>query len=243
MTASTGHVAAVLVFMSSGVVGVAQAPREVNPCVRAAGASDPSLPLTITVPGAGVRLIPRDEGPQRPDFVDFRQTLSMAAGRRDVAAVLAAVHPTARVAFDGSAGPDAFKKLHIDSPDEDFWSDFAAILSMGGRFRTPDEFDAPYVFAFWPEDLDPFECLAVTGAGVRLRERPTTQSRVLASLTYDIVQRAREDDPTPGWQRVRNADARAGFIASRYLRSPVDHRAMFSFQGGRWWLMAYLAGD
>jgi len=40
-----------------------------------------------------------------------------------------------------------------------------------------------------------------------------------------------------------NRTALIGFVASRYVRSPVDHRAIFSFRDGRWWLMAYVAGD
>ena len=45
------------------------------------------------------------------------------------------------------------------------------------------------------------------------------------------------------WKRVQLADGRTGYMASRYVRSPIEHRALFEFENGRWWLMAYVAGD
>ena len=179
----------------------------------------------------------------RPDFVEFRRVLLQAAVRKDLAAVLAVVHPQARVSFDGSGGPAAFKRLHVDDPDEDFWTDFPVILRMGGRFRTPTEFDAPYTFADWPDGVESFECLAVIGTGVRLREKPTTRSRPLTVLGYDIVQQLIDAAPVAGWEHVATADGLRGYVSTRYLRSPIDHRAMFEHQDGRWWLMAYVAGD
>ena len=193
-------------------------------------------------PVAG-RLRPRDEAPLRVDFVAFRRRLLDAVERKDSRAVLSAVHPQARVSFDGAAGPEAFTTHHMNNPEEDFWSEFAVVLRSGGRFRTPTAFDAPYVFADWPDSADGFECLAVTGTGVRLRQQPTTQSPVTATLSYDIVQRVLESQPVSGWQGVMTAGGRRGFIASQYLRSPIDHRATFAYADGQWWLMAYLAGD
>ena len=212
----------------------AQAPgRNASPCV----------PPSPSSPARSQRLMPRDEASTRPDFVEFRRVLLQAATRKDTAAVLASVHPDARVSFGDSGGPAAFKSLHIDDPDEDFWTEFPAILRMGGRFRTPTEFDAPYTFADWPDGVESFECLAVIGTGVRLREKPTTQSRPLAVLSYDIVQHLIDERPVAGWEHVATADGVRGFVSSRYLRSPIDHRAMFAYQDDRWWLMAYLAGD
>lgn len=217
-------------------------------CLLACAASAQPAPAGdhLCVPAAGrsaARLPPSDEGPRRADLVRFRQDLLDATRRKDVAAVLAAVHPEARVSFDGAGGPAAFKSYHIDNPDEDFWADFAAVLRMGGRFRTPDDFDTPYTFANWPDGADGFECLAVIGTNVRLREQPTTQSRVLAVLNYDLVQRVLDNTPTQGWAQVTTVGGHTGFVASRYLRSPIDHRALLEFRDGRWWLMAYISGD
>jgi len=210
----------------------AQSPDASRPCV---GRSSATARLTP-------RVVPRDEGPQRPDFVAFRSMLLQAVRRRDVDAVLGVVDPRIRVSFDGAAGPEAFKEYHVNNPEEDFWAHFVAILNMGGRFRTPDDFDAPYVFSDWPDGLDGFECLAVTGRGVRLREAPAATAPVLGRLDYEIVQRSL-DPPTAGWQRVETADRRQGFVALRYLRSPIDYRASFRREGNRWRLVLYIAGD
>ena len=235
MTRARSDVIAVAALVAGAVATLgAQAPaRNVRPCV----------PPSASSPLRSPRLLPSDAGSTRPDFVEFRRELLQAATRKDTAAVLAVVHPEARVSFDGSGGPTAFKSLHIDDPDEDFWTEFPAILRMGGRFRTPTEFDAPYTFANWPDGVESFECLAVIGTGVRLRQNPTTRSRPLAVLSYDIVQQLIDDAPVAGWEHVVTADGVRGFVSSRYLRSPIDHRAMFAYQDGRWWLMAYLAGD
>ena len=50
-------------------------------------------------------------------------------------------------------------------------------------------------------------------------------------------------EANPDWERVQLADGRVGFIAARYLRSPVDLRAFFEFKDGRWWLTTYVAGE
>ena len=230
----SGSIAVATLVASAIVTLGAQAPgRNARPCV----------PPSSSSPLRSPQLMPSDAGSKRPDFVEFRRALLQAATRKDTAAVLAVVHPQARVSFDGSGGPAAFKSLHIDDPVDDFWTEFPAILRMGGRFRTPTEFDAPYTFANWPEGVESFECLAVIGTGVRLREKATTRSRPLAVLNFDIVQHLIDGAPVAGWEHVATADGVRGFVSSRYLRSPIDHRAMFAYQDGRWWLMAYLAGD
>jgi hypothetical protein len=201
-----------------------------NPCVKAGVASTPTLR-------------PVDEAPRRPDFLEFRRRLQDAVARRDQAAVLASVHPNVRISFGGSGGIDAFRKGVVENRDEDFWGDFATILRLGGRFRMENAFDAPYTFSAWPNDLDAFECLAVIGRSVRLRTAASLNARVMTALDFAIVRALPEQGVIQGWRRVQLSDGRIGFIASRYVRGPIDRRALFEFENGRWWLMAYVAGD
>ena len=188
-------------------------------------------------------LKPLDEASRRSDFVEFRSRLQGAVMRRDQGALLASVHPNVRTSFGDSGGLQAFKKEHIDSTEEDFWQEFATILRLGGRFRMADAFDAPYTFSAWPDDLDSFECAAVIGSRVRVRTSPGLGQNIITHLDYAIVQVVDGGTRTTGWTRVRLANGRTGYIASQYVRRPVDHRALFQFEKGRWWLVAYVAGD
>jgi hypothetical protein len=209
---------------------VAQPRPGVNPCVT---------------PGSRVApvLRPVDEGSRRADFVEFRRRLQEAVARKDEAAVLAAVDPGVRISFGDSGGAQAFKTAVIENRDEDFWLEFATILRLGGGFRTKDDFDAPYTFSAWPENLDSFECLAITGSRVRVRAAPGVDGRIVTQLDYAIVRANRAKVETPGWIGVRLPDGQTGFVSSQYIRSPIDRRALFQFHDGRWWLMAYVAGD
>jgi hypothetical protein len=206
-------------------------------------AAQPSPRPCVSRSGKAPKVLFRDDGAGRPDFNEFRRRLRDATSRRDIAAVTAILHPQIQVDFGGSSGPDAFKETHVNNPDEDFWTEFADILAMGGRFDGPDIFAAPYAFTEFPENVDSFECLVVVGNDIRVRERPSADARVLARLDRDVVQASSDDNPVPGWRRVETADGVIGFVASRYLRSPIDHRAIFGFRGGRWLLMVYVAGD
>ena len=187
-------------------------------------------------------LRPVDEASRRSDFLEFRRHLQDIVARRDERALLSSVHPGVRISFGDGGGIAAFRKQVVASRDEDFWREFATILRLGGRFRMQNAFDAPYTFAAWPTDLDAFECLAVIGTRVRVRATPGLSGRILTALDFAIV-RARPDRAGAGWRHVELADGGTGYVASQYVRSPIDHRALFEFEKGRWWLMAYIAGD
>ncbi len=187
-------------------------------------------------------LRPVDEASRRSDFVEFRHRLQDAIARKDEAAILAVVDPGVRVSFGDSGGKQSFKTSVIANRDEDFWREFDTILRLGGRFRESDAFDAPYTYSAWPDDFDSFECLAITGKRVRVRASPTLDARIITQLDYAIV-RANPARNVTGWRGVQLPDGRTGFVSSPYIRSPIDRRALFQFHDGRWWLMAYVAGD
>jgi hypothetical protein len=188
-------------------------------------------------------LRPVDEASRRPDFLEFRRRLADVVARRDERALLMSVHSNVRITFGDSGGIDAFLKQVVRSRTGDFWGKFAAILRLGGRFRMENAFDAPYTFAAWPDDLDAFECLAVIGSRVRVRAAPNLKAQVVRVLDFAIVLALAPEDNGEGWRPVQLAEGSMGYIASRYVRSPIDHRALFEFENGRWWLMAYVAGD
>lgn len=208
-------------------------------------------PADACVPGAAPGpstvepiLRPVDEASRRPDFAVFRRRLQDDVARRDEAALLAIVHPNVRTSFGDGGGIEAFRKEHLENKESGFWEEFATILRLGGRFRGNDAFDAPYTFSAWPGNLDSFECLAVIGSRVRVRAAPGLNARILTALDFAIVRALPGGGAeTPGWRRVQLADGRTGYMASRYVRSPIAHRALFGFEDGRWRLMAYVAGD
>jgi hypothetical protein len=160
--------------------------------------------------------------------------------RGDEAALLAAADPGIRTSFGGDDGLATFR-AKLRDPQGTLWADLGAALALGGRFQSPDSFAAPYVFAAWPSRLDSFECAAVVGDRVRVRASADPGSAVVGDVSYEIVQ------VLPAYQarvtQVRLANGRSGFIASSFVRSPVDYRAIFQKAGGRWRLRAFVAGD
>jgi hypothetical protein len=189
-------------------------------------------------------LRPVDEAPKRADFFTFRAHLQMAVARRDVDAVLGIVHPTIRTSFGPDNGLAAFKAMwRLGAPDSDLWQELGAVLALGGSFEGEDAFVAPYVFSKWPDDLDSSEYVAVIGDNVAVRTRPTVSAARLSSVSFAILRTRGDSNEPEGWSAVQLDDGRKGFIASRYVRSPIDHRAYFAFVDGRWLMTAFIAGD
>jgi hypothetical protein len=65
----------------------------------------------------------------------------------------------------------------------------------------------------------------------------------LTSLDYGIVEAGAAQPEDESWRAVRLPDGRAGFVDRRYLRSPIDYRAIFARIDGRWQMTLFLAGD
>ena len=185
-----------------------------------------------------------DEGLRDPDFVAFRTGLRQTIERRDVPALLRAVHPDIKNTFGDDNGIDAFKRLwRLDRADSKVWSELGAVLALGGTFQDPDQFVAPYVYAKWPETMDAFEHVALTGSNVRVRGAPSTNARILMAESYAILRLKSPGSTSESWTAVVLPDGRAGYVASRLARSPIDYRASFARTDGRWRMTMFVAGD
>jgi hypothetical protein len=203
-------------------------------------AARPAAPSPCGAPRT-VRLLPVDQAATQSDFFTFRARLQAAVARRDEAALLAAADPGIRTSFGDDDGLATFR-TKLRDPQGTLWADLGAALALGGEFQSPDSFAAPYVFAAWPSSLDSFECAAVVGDRVRVRASADPGSAVVGNVSYEIVQvlSAQQDGAST---EVRLANGRSGFIASSFVRSPVDYRAIFHKAGGQWRLRAFVAGD
>jgi hypothetical protein len=201
------------------------------------------------------RLPPVDEADKDPSFKAFRDALIDAVKRKDTQFVLSVVARDIVSDFGGGNGIDNFKsKWRLGKIGESkLWVELDAVLSMGGSFRVDEgkkTFWAPYVYSTWPDDFDCGEdaqCYAVTGDHVNARREPGSTAPIVASLSYDIVKSRIEDTEskkTPeGWTRVIVPGGAAGYVATRFLRSPGDYRAGFANVKGKWLMTTFVAGD
>lgn len=195
------------------------------------------------------QLFPVDDGSKDTSFLQFRERLLKALKERDVNFVISVLDPAIRCSLGGGdGGPQEFRdywKLQAPGTSE-LWRELTTVLSMGGKLDRLDDhlqFTAPYTFSHYPQHFDAFESLAIIRPRVNLRARPNLTSPVVTALDYDVVHTVDNWRPEVVWTRVRTPEGRTGYVMSRYLRSAIDYRAMFSNAGGRWRMTMLIAGD
>ncbi len=219
-----------LAAVSAGVVPAAQAV---------------SADIAPAAPRQEARVLPVDEAPEDPEFFAFRAALQRALAGRDTAALLAIVDPEIKLSFGGSWGLADFRaEWRPSDPDSPIWTELAAVLALGGRFRGEGRFVAPYTFTDSPDEVDPFAALIVIDASAPARAAPDPEAEPLVVLSFDVVRREWDPPATlDGWTAIRLADDRLAFIRSSSVRSPIDYRAFFERRDGRWRMTIFIAGD
>ena len=197
-------------------------------------------------------LEPVDEAAQDPSFIVFRARLLEAAAARDTAFVLSILDPDAKISFGAENGIDGFRLVWLTGmrPEgEDLWTTLTRTVALGSVYDAElPHFDAPYVsvpyvFDAWPDSIDAFEHLAVIGENVRVRAAPSLDSETITALSYSIVPTIYAPDLDPAWRRITLSDGRTGYVAARYLRSPIDYRIGFLKSDGQWRIRLFVAGD
>jgi hypothetical protein len=209
--------------------------------------------LTHTATAKARKLYPVDEGARDASFKAFRNRLIEAVKQRNTRFVLTILHPKIHLSFGGHYGVKDFLEMwKPDSPDSEVWKELSTILSLGGTFSTSDGkrmFWAPYTFSTFPDDLDAFEYAPIVGENVRVRLQPNATAGIVTSLSYDIVKATflisddNRKDNIPGWVKVVAPNGRNGYVASRYIRSPIDYRLGFERIRSKWLITAFIGGD
>ena len=190
---------------------------------------------------------PVDEGPQDPSFLAFRKKLVVAVAAKDTAYLMSITSPAISVGFGGEPNTaEGFaKEWKIDSPNSEFWDVFGKVLSLGGAFQTfpgQRQFCAPYVTGAWPADVDSFAYAAIVSSGVPLHVRPDQDAQILGELSFNLV-KIEEWTSDRTWAKVTTDNRVTGYVSGKYVRTPIDYRAIFQQIQGKWQLTAFVAGD
>jgi len=201
-------------------------------------------------PAQSRRLLPVDDGVRDPSWRAFRARLLEALKAHDIEFVLGVLDPKIANSFgEDTGGVDKFTQTWgLERPDTSaLWKELTDVLTLGGTFRAPGDFCAPYVFTSFPDDLDAFEHAVITREHARLYARPDARSRIVAQLSYDIVRvdRTGEVKDAAGhvWEHVITLPGQAGYVRTGDVRSPLDYRACFKRTRDGWRMTTLAAGD
>lgn len=202
---------------------------------------------------------PVDEAALDTAFFVFRESLIENVKNKDLINFLSKAKESMKVSFgDPLEGPAGFVELWgLDSPSKiaasEVWGHLETILHLGGQFSSDKKmFMAPYVYSAFPDQYDAFEHGAIVGTGVRMRTHPSLNSKIVKSLSYDIVKIVEVvhdkletiGGETHPWVKVQLPDTDiTGFVYGKYLRSPIDYRIGFEQVGTEWQISFFVAGD
>lgn len=201
------------------------------------------------------KLYPVDAGQTDTSFFVFRENLLRIIEQRNEFKLLEAVAQNVASDAPGENTLAAFVeywKLDSQKDNSELWLVLENILTQGGAFNADrQQFTAPFYVATFPGSYEAEVFGAITGEGVRMRETPDLNSRILKTISYDIVQVLEYSDKTETisgethpWVKVKLTDGKEGFIYGKYVGRPNDRAAVFTRQPGeRWLLTALRAGS
>ncbi len=192
-----------------------------------------------------VTVKPHDDIEKGSDFGDFIGEYMDALTNGDEAYIKAHTHPNAKISFGGHSGWSGLVDYwSLDEGSEAFYKMMKTTLSYGAVDTSGgmgNEFTSPYMFTDFPSDFDATQYSVVTGSGVNIRKRPTTESDAFEQATYEVLKvLAPEED---GWVKVQMQDGSIGYIYSQYIWSPLYYRASFTKVDGTWLLESFVKGD
>ncbi|HBE83271.1 MAG TPA: SH3 domain-containing protein [Pyrinomonadaceae bacterium] len=202
----------------------------------------------LTAAGQERFVRPVDEAAKDKSFLAFRIKLIAAAERKDLDYVVSIMDKDIKFSFGDTEGVEDFREFWKDA--DAFWAEFIPVIKNGGSFSPPAGvtgrmFMAPYTFSKWPDQIDAFEHAAIIGSNVNLRDKASTDGKVLGRLSYNVVKVTESvlKGEKAEWHKVRTLGGKTGWVKAEYVRSSIDYRAGFEKKGGVWKMVFFVAGD
>lgn len=205
------------------------------------------LAAATLLAGPAKKLTPVDEAAKDLSFFVFRARLMEAVAAHDAKQLVSFLSPKIMNNFGGNGGIEEFKQQwQPEDKESKLWAELGRVLSLGGKFFRDGSFSAPYYFAAWPDDesIDAFEWVAIVGENIRVREKADANSAVVGRVSFELVRiEEQQDGASEEWTKVKLADGKKGFVASRFTGSGVGWRAAFDKENGEWRMTSFVAGD
>lgn len=189
------------------------------------------------------RYPPIDECSKVPGAAAFRASLAKAVRQRDSRALLALTAKDIKLDFGGGGGTAELRKRLVSREGRKLWRALADLLPLGCTYRNRS-LVMPSLFSQEFTDVDPMTVFLVTGKSVPMHAGAEARSRVVASLTWDLVAPVEGEEARGGYSKVRVLDSgKRGYVATAKLRSPIDYRIIATKKRGRWLIEMFVAGD
>ena len=192
-----------------------------------------------------------DQAQSSRDFFQFRQRLRQAVRDRDARFIRSIVTNHTKLSFGSLLTLD---DLDIDNPKATIWLGMEKAFSVGcakaSGFTDMPSWVCPHVFQVWPDNLDPFNYVAILGKDVNARSQASANSPVVGMLFNEVVKLAPLQRKAQfnfnnlyNWSQVVLPNGHHGYVLNRYIYSPVGYRGFFEKIGGKWKMTFFLTGD
>jgi len=193
------------------------------------------------------------------EFEAFYKEFTAAVSDRNMKYIDSILDDEVSSSFGGDLGKAYFHEYWDNAKKQSgrgLWDVLGDIVALGGVYysqkseRYPSYgncFVAPYTYTGEFEGLDGFDYFVVIDKGVPVYTEESTESEVVTTLDYRILEFRHSDDFWPkgpdDFVSVTTLAGPAGYIQKKYLRSPIDYRLCIEQKDGGWKLLWLIAGD
>ena len=192
--------------------------------------------------GQLAKVEPFDESAQDPTLVTFLEQLRTAVNNRDKEHIRTIIASESYIPFEGgeTTTPEEFFSFYFERTDHSYniWEalEYSFKIGGGGFGTSKDSYYIPYTSANL-HDSDPFTelgsyVIALT-ASTPVYERTSANSKVIATLNYDIVQVDYEEYQA-NWETVVLNSGTKGYVKSSDVVYTIDTRCGFVNEQGNW---------
>lgn len=211
-------------------------------------------------------LPPINTSGQYQDFQEFIKEFQVKLRAKDVKFLTAHTAKDIKWSFGGENGKNGFLthwQILEQPQNSSLWHELATVIHLGctsspGQDGKGPSHVCPYVYSEFPDNFDAYENLVITAKNVNIREKPLQTSTIRATVSYEIVKEKSPDDSCKRQNSVKTERCQnscdwslielysskiQGYVCKRYLRSPIDYRAIFERINDRWLLTVFVSGD
>lgn len=213
----------------------------------------PSQGITTT------RLTPPD-APLDAELAAMVEKLKAIVAARDAKGLIAMLSPFVTSSFGDDGGPERFVANYgLEGPEAasaPIWPEIERLLAIGVAHAGDSNWAAaPWPYALWPDDLDPFIHMVVVAKGESMRSAPKSDAPAIRPLDYDILTLLYdEENPDPAvteivdgkeitWLKVADAKGVEGFVRDDWMVSTIGYRLGFERSESGWVISFLVAGD